>query len=103
MKIIFTLLFFAVVALTKGILKDFLVNLWQYVSFILEIMKDIILQIGITDEIIAAIIFIAVMIVSAIAGVSISKRQRKKLKSDIKTTTKVFSALADLKDIAKKC
>ena len=103
MKIIFPLLFFAVVALTKGILKDFLVNLWQSVSFILDIVKDIILYIGINDKIIAAIIFIAVMIVSTIAGVSISKIQRKKLKSDIKTTTKVFYALADLKDIAKKC
>lgn len=100
-KIIIPLLFFTVIAIKNGIFKNFVVNLWQSVLFILNIMKDIILHIGINDKIVATIIFIGLLIILAISGISISRKRKNKLKSYIETTTEIVSTIVDLKNITK--
>ena len=61
--------------------REICTNLWQSILFILDIMNDVIMYVGITDKIIAAVIFVAILIVFAIAGVSVSKKKRNKMKN----------------------
>ena len=85
-----------IIAIIGGNSREICTNLWQSILFILDIMNDVIMYVGITGKIIAAVIFVAILIVFAIAGVSVSKKKRNKIKSGVGTVTDVVFNIIDL-------